>query len=108
MLDDLGVAERRAGRLRKLREFSTPAAWEAFLTASERRLEGDRRRLDAVVRYAQTALCRTQVIRDWFGEERGERCGRCDSCRDRTGIRREILAGADAPPGPAVAPAAAE
>jgi ATP-dependent DNA helicase RecQ len=92
LLDDMRVAERRRGKLRKLREFPTPEAWEAFLSAYERRREGDRARLQTVVRYAQTALCRTQLIRDYFGEEKGARCGNCDSCRDRAGIGQEVLA----------------
>jgi ATP-dependent DNA helicase RecQ len=91
LLEEMGVAQRRRGAVRKVREFSTPEDWEAFLSAYERRRDGDRARLEAVVRYAQTALCRMQLIRDYFGEEKGDRCGNCDSCRDRSGIRREIL-----------------
>jgi ATP-dependent DNA helicase RecQ len=91
LLDEMKVAERKAGKLRKLREFPTPEDWEAFLSAYERRHEGDRERLQAMVRYAQTALCRVQYLRDWFGEERGERCGRCDNCRERPEIAREVL-----------------
>jgi ATP-dependent DNA helicase RecQ len=91
LLDDMKVAQRKAGKLRKVREFPTPDDWEAFLSAYERRHEGDRERLQAMVRYAQTALCRVQYLRDWFGEDRGDRCGRCDNCRERPDVAREVL-----------------
>jgi ATP-dependent DNA helicase RecQ len=87
LLESLGVAERRAGRLRKVREFPDEAAWEAFLSAYERRRDADRERLRSMVRYAQTALCRVQYLRDYFGEDEGAPCGHCDNCASGTAAR---------------------
>jgi ATP-dependent DNA helicase RecQ len=91
LLDDMGVAERRRGRLRKVREFERPEAFDAFLSAYERRREADRERLGEMVRYAQTALCRVRFMREYFGDEAGEPCGGCDNCRERPGVAAEVL-----------------
>jgi ATP-dependent DNA helicase RecQ len=91
LLESMRVAERGAGRIRKTREFPTPEDWDAFLTSYERRREGDRDRLQTMIRYAQTALCRVQVMREYFGEERAEPCSRCDNCRRRPAVVEEVL-----------------
>jgi ATP-dependent DNA helicase RecQ len=57
----------------------------------------DRRRLDALVAYANTTTCRVRHMLDYFGEPGPDRCGRCDNCRALV---------ADAQPG--TAPTAAE
>jgi ATP-dependent DNA helicase RecQ len=80
LLDDMGVARRRGGKVRKVRDFATHADWEAFLGAYEQRRAGDRKRIDAVMRYAQTALCRMRALREYFGEDPAAPCGRCDNC----------------------------
>ncbi|MDW7709755.1 MAG: DNA helicase RecQ [Deferrisomatales bacterium] len=54
-----------------------------MLAASEaeeghKRLE--RRKLDALLGYCETARCRRQVLLGYFGEERSEPCGNCDTC----------------------------
>jgi ATP-dependent DNA helicase RecQ len=41
----------------------------------------DKRRLDALVEYAQTTRCRVRHMLDYFGEPGPETCGRCDNCR---------------------------
>jgi ATP-dependent DNA helicase RecQ len=95
LLEDMKVVERRGARARKKREFPTHEAWLEFLSAYERRHDADRERLELMVRYAQTALCRTQMMREYFGEERGDPCGHCDGCRDRPELVRQASA---APP----------
>ncbi|MCC6995403.1 MAG: RecQ family ATP-dependent DNA helicase [Deltaproteobacteria bacterium] len=40
----------------------------------------DRARLQAILRYAQSSLCRAKVVSAYFGAPVGERCGRCDNC----------------------------
>src|SRR5512138_2510984 len=45
----------------------------------EKRIE-DKRRLDALVGYAETKICRVRYMLDYFGEPGPERCGRCDNC----------------------------
>jgi ATP-dependent DNA helicase RecQ len=91
LLESMGVARRSRGRVRKVREFAGAGDWDAFLSSYERRREGDRERLLAIIRYAQTALCRMRYVREYFGEERGEPCGRCDNCRERPDVVREVL-----------------
>ena len=41
----------------------------------------DRRRLDALIGYADTQGCRVRYMLDYFGEPGAERCGRCDNCK---------------------------
>jgi ATP-dependent DNA helicase RecQ len=60
----------------------------------------DRRRLDALVAYAETKACRVRHMLDYFGEPGPERCGRCDNCR----AAAEAAAGAAAPEGEEAAP----
>jgi len=40
----------------------------------------DKRRLDALVQYAESKECRVRHMLDYFGEPGPERCGRCDNC----------------------------
>jgi ATP-dependent DNA helicase RecQ len=53
---------------------------EQLLGSYAERGSRDRERLAEMMRYAETANCRMQVIRAYFGEEAGEPCFRCDSC----------------------------
>jgi len=41
----------------------------------------DRRRLDALIAYAESKSCRVRHMLDYFGEPGPERCGRCDNDR---------------------------
>jgi ATP-dependent DNA helicase RecQ len=91
LLRNLGVAEKRGGGFRKTRDFASTEEWDAFLSAYERRAELDRDRLRAIVRYAQTALCRMQALRVYFGEGAGAPCRHCDNCRDRPQVAAEVL-----------------
>jgi ATP-dependent DNA helicase RecQ len=46
----------------------------------EERRRRDRAKLEAMIRYCQTAQCRTRLIREYFGEKPAAdfRCGHCD------------------------------
>src|SRR5262245_21224122 len=48
--------------------------------APEAQKQIERRKLDALVGYCETAQCRRQVLLSYFGETLGEPCGNCDSC----------------------------
>jgi ATP-dependent DNA helicase RecQ len=74
-----GALERRGRKLVKAGELS-PEQLAAFLSAYEQRQLDDRERLDAMMRYAQSAACRLQLLREYFGFERGDVCGHCDNC----------------------------
>ena len=80
--EDFGIVEQpEPGRLRLLRPKLGKSELDELAALYEERAEGDRERLQAMVRYAQTALCRWRAIVEYFGGEAGfERCGHCDSC----------------------------
>jgi ATP-dependent DNA helicase RecQ len=47
---------------------------------AERR-EGEREKLERMIAYAQSAMCRWKLLLDYFGEaDDFERCGQCDNC----------------------------
>ena len=52
------------------------------LTDYEARRLQDRAKLETMIRYCQTAQCRTRFILDYFGEEvePAWECGQCDNC----------------------------
>jgi ATP-dependent DNA helicase RecQ len=60
---------------------------EGFAEEYAARMGGDRVRLEAMVRYAETTECRIRYIRQYFGEEPGEDCEHCDNCRDHPAER---------------------
>jgi ATP-dependent DNA helicase RecQ len=53
----------------------------AFLGAFESHFRADEDRLRAMMDYAESARCRVQFLREYFGELPGEKCGRCDNYR---------------------------
>jgi ATP-dependent DNA helicase RecQ len=51
-----------------------------------RKGEADKEKLKSMIVYAQTALCRWNIIRKYFGEEAGDgSCGHCDNCQKVSG-----------------------
>jgi ATP-dependent DNA helicase RecQ len=82
-LEAAEIVQRRPRGLRKIREFATTEEFEKFLSAYEERGLSDRDRLQSVMRYAETTMCRMQYMREYFGEEAGEDCGHCDNCKAR-------------------------
>jgi ATP-dependent DNA helicase RecQ len=72
----------KAGNSYFLTEDSAPTeeALELLLKTYIDRAADDKKRLDEMMHYAQTANCRTQIIRGYFGEPEGEPCLRCDNC----------------------------
>ncbi|HET9754398.1 MAG TPA: ATP-dependent DNA helicase RecQ [Myxococcales bacterium] len=75
-----GVVERRGRSLVRTGDLDAEAL-AGVLSAYEERQTGDRERLETMMRFAQSALCRWRLLREYFGEERGEDCGNCDNCR---------------------------
>ncbi len=51
-----------------------------LLTTYEERAERDKQHLADMMHYAETSQCRTQILRQYFGEELGDPCDRCDNC----------------------------
>ena len=48
--------------------------------APEAQKQIERRKLDALVGFCETAQCRRRVLLSYFGEARDQSCGNCDSC----------------------------
>ena len=91
LLCDTGHAEELAGA--EVRAKGPPPDADEYPRLAgryEERRREDRSRLEAVVRYATSALCRTRLLLSYFGEDGAPTCGHCDSC-----ARRELRAEAD-------------
>jgi ATP-dependent DNA helicase RecQ len=75
------VREHRGGVWERLAGDVTRADLSHELRDYEERREMDRRKLRAIVRYCRTALCRTRVLMEYFGEAPDDdfRCGHCDN-----------------------------
>ena len=76
---------------------------EALLKTYVDRAARDKDRLAEMMHYAETPICRTQIIRSYFGEPEGDPCNRCDNCqRVAKGEQAEQQELAAAEPTPAV------
>lgn len=85
------LRERRGGRYEVGRQFvSTPT--ESLAAAYEERRQRDQSRLEQMIVYAQTALCRTRLLLDALGEQtEWTHCDACDNCRGNA-LRAEAVA----------------
>ena len=92
--------EYRGGMWERLADNLTSVDLSADLTDYEERRALDREKLEAMVRYCQTAHCRTRYILEHFGEEVDPdwQCGNCDACdsqrewRERMDAREKLAA----------------
>jgi ATP-dependent DNA helicase RecQ len=82
-LEGVGVVTRQRDRILPLRQVRDEAELETLLSEYEGRSKSDRERLELMMRYAQTAQCRTRYLSEYFGEEADEFCRHCDNCRAR-------------------------
>lgn len=80
-LEAAGLVQRRRGRL-AVSVPADPAELDRVLAAYEDRTRGDRERLEAMMRYAESTDCRVRWLRRYFEEPEGDPCGHCDSCVD--------------------------
>ncbi len=81
LLREAGIVRRgRTGYVLRSAEPPTDDALAEMLKVYEDRAKHDKDRLAEMMHYAETAGCRVQVIRAYFGDPEGERCGRCDNC----------------------------
>ena len=72
------LVRRRTGR--QLKKALTQAQTEQFLASFKAHFQADQDRLEAIMRYGETAGCRMQFIREYFGEVPGDPCDHCDNC----------------------------
>jgi ATP-dependent DNA helicase RecQ len=92
-LQAAGILGRKGARLVMLRDFAGPEEFDSYVSAYEQRGRGDRERLQAMMTYAQTTMCRMRYLQSYFGEAADRDCGHCDNCRARAEGRLT-----DAPP----------
>ena len=78
-----GILERTSRGLKQLRDFDSPEELDTYFTAYEKRHQGDRERLQRMMRYGQTTECRWSFLARYFGEQAAEDCGHCDNCEER-------------------------
>ena len=84
------IRERRGPRFQVMpRLFVESVA--SVAAAYEARRQRDQTKLEQMVVYAQTALCRTAALLEALGETGVDRCDACDNCRG-TAIRAEAVA----------------
>ena len=75
------VKELRGSQFRLLRTDVKRAELEELARMSEEKVEKDKEKLERMMQYGQSAMCRWRLLHDYFGEEmEEERCGTCDNC----------------------------
>src|SRR5690606_35815370 len=88
------VREHRGGAWERMRDMLTHVDLKRDLIDYEERRARDQEKLQSMIRFCQTAHCRTRYILEHFGEEIDEdwQCGNCDACdeRDRWDERQAI------------------
>jgi ATP-dependent DNA helicase RecQ len=93
MLAELGdVEQTEDGRITLLRGEIDEQTVSDLAAKYEARQQRDREKLDSMIAYAQSALCRWHLILRQFGESiDGDACGDCDNCR-RNQSRQQLPA----------------
>lgn len=73
---------RRGRRGYEVRHTDAPSDEKVMelLKVYENRADNDKGRLAEMMHYAETSDCRVQIIRQYFDEDPGTPCGRCDNC----------------------------
>ena len=90
LLREAGIVERgKQGYSLKSAETPADSAIAELLATYVERAQRDQDRLSEMMRYAQTPDCRIQMIRNYFGEETGEPCKRCDNCVNPASVNSE-------------------
>jgi ATP-dependent DNA helicase RecQ len=89
VLEAMGVAkEVKAARWEGVEPKPTREQIDKAASVFEARRISDRRRLASLLSYMNTQRCRVQMLRSYFGEPEGEKCGLCDSC---AGLDSEVF-----------------
>jgi ATP-dependent DNA helicase RecQ len=89
VLEAMGVAEEvKAARWKGVEPKPTRERIDKAASVFEARRISDRRRLASLLAYMNTQRCRVQMMRAYFGEPEGAKCGLCDSC---AGLDSEVF-----------------
>ena len=91
VLKQAGLICERRGAQYELKSRLLTDSVESLAAAYDERRQRDHARLEQMVIYAQTALCRTALLLDALGEPGFEHCGTCDNCCG-TALRAEAVA----------------
>jgi len=71
----------RRGPTRRIARAMSDTEIESFVGTFENNTRADEERLRTMMDYAESARCRLQFLKEYFGELPGDACGRCDNCR---------------------------
>jgi DNA-binding transcriptional ArsR family regulator len=75
------VKELRGSQFRLLRVDVKQREIEELARLSEEKVNKDKEKLERMMQYGQSAMCRWRLLHDYFAEEmEDERCGNCDNC----------------------------
>ncbi|MDX2020841.1 MAG: ATP-dependent DNA helicase RecQ [Deltaproteobacteria bacterium] len=94
VLEAMGVAEEvKASKWQGVNPRPSKEDIDKAASVFEARRISDRRRLADTLAYMNANACRVQLLREYFGEPAGARCGFCDSC---AGLDSELFDPGDA------------
>ena len=75
------VKELRGSQFRLLKGDVAQGELKDLSRLSEEKVSKDKEKLERMMQYGQSAMCRWRLLHDYFGEEmQDERCGNCDNC----------------------------
>jgi ATP-dependent DNA helicase RecQ len=75
------VRELRGSQFRLLKVDLTQNELADLSRLSEEKVNKDKEKLERMMQYGQSAMCRWKLLHDYFGEKmEQERCGNCDNC----------------------------
>jgi ATP-dependent DNA helicase RecQ len=75
------VKELRGSHFRLLKVEVKHNELQELARMSEQKVKKDKEKLERMMQYGQSAMCRWRLLHDYFGEElEAERCGNCDNC----------------------------
>ena len=77
------IRRSRRGYVLAKKEVPTEDELAQILQVYTDRAQHDKDRLADMMHYAETTGCRVQIIRQYFDDEAGEACGRCDNCEQQ-------------------------
>ena len=78
-LEEMEALEHAGRKLQLVRPLSGPEL-EEFIATFDSQHAAEQERLQAMMHYGETTMCRMQFLREYFGEPAAERCGHCDNC----------------------------
>jgi ATP-dependent DNA helicase RecQ len=91
VLKQAGLVRERRGSRYEVSPRLLSESVDAFATAYDERRQRDQSKLEQMVVYAQTALCRTAMLLEALGEPGSAQCNSCDNCQG-TATRAEAVA----------------